>query len=149
MRDTRKRKTHRSILVVDDDRRLLSCVKVRLDAEGYRCIACSNASEALLEFSRNVFDLVITDVTMPDIDGLSVIALIRCQSSVPIIVVTGHVVPNENTFGAYEWITFVRKPFDAQMLLGCIARAIPSTETPGIDQPCGTDLSRAIRGKGD
>src|SRR5580700_5962993 len=79
-----------NVLVVEDDPQLLAALGARLSEIGCRCTACGNASEALVRFAEDTSDLIITDLTMPGIDGLSVIGMIRSQSEIPIVVVTGH-----------------------------------------------------------
>src|ERR1700728_4685104 len=79
-----------SVLLVDDDPQLLAAMTLRLSDIGCRCTACGNASEAMIQYAAGNFDLIITDMSMPGIDGLSVIAMIRSQSEIPILVMTGH-----------------------------------------------------------
>src|ERR1700722_12661704 len=78
------------VLLVDDDRRLLSSLNFRLCQMVGRCTCCTNSGEAMMQFMSGHFDLVITDLTMPGIDGLTIVGMIRSQSNVPIIILTGH-----------------------------------------------------------
>ena len=118
-----------NILIVEDDRQLLEAVRTRLAEMGCRCTACANACEALSQFSTAKFDLVITDMTMPGIDGLGVIAMIRNQSEVPILVLTGHAGEYGPLISHYRNVTLIRKPFGEQALTACVKSSI----TGGID----------------
>jgi DNA-binding response OmpR family regulator len=117
-----------NILIVDDDRPLLWALSSRLSKIGYRCITCGNASEAMVQFAVRSFDLVITDLTMPGIDGLSVVAMIRSQSAVPILVVTGHSREYGSLLANYENVKLIGKPLDPQTLVdavrGCLGGAV-------------------------
>lgn len=122
----RKSKQMPGILIVDDDRRILFAIKGRLNAQGYRCLVCSNASEALAAFTHGDIGLVITDLTMPEMDGLSVIALIRASSAIPIIVMTGHITDYEDEIHQYNPVTMIRKPFEMRVLIEQVEMAMSS-----------------------
>jgi DNA-binding response OmpR family regulator len=105
------------ILIVDDDVRLLTILNTRLSTAGWSCVLCDNASEAMVQFANEEFDLVITDITMPGIDGLSVIGMIRSQSDIPVIVITGHATEYGLSVSAYPNLTLLVKPIDARVLI--------------------------------
>ncbi len=117
-----------SVLIVDDDRPLLWALSTQLSKFGYRCNPCGNASEAMLQFAVRNFDLVITDITMPGIDGLSVLAMIRSQSGVPILVITGHSREYESLICGYQNVKMLRKPLEPQHFVEtvreCLGRGI-------------------------
>jgi DNA-binding response OmpR family regulator len=71
----------------------------------------------MVQFANEEFDLVITDITMPGIDGLSVIGMIRSQSDVPVIVITGHASEYGLSVSAYPNLTLLMKPIDARVLI--------------------------------
>jgi DNA-binding response OmpR family regulator len=78
------------ILLVEDDKDLREMLKVSLLQRKYTVVEASNGKEALLKFKPSVTDLVITDLIMPDEDGLKVIMKIReIKSSVKIIAISG------------------------------------------------------------
>jgi DNA-binding response OmpR family regulator len=113
-----------TVLLVDDDRRLLKAVTTRLQDAGCRCIACGNAAEAMNRFALGGIDLVITDMTMPSLDGLSVVAMIRGQSDVPILVVTGHADDYLPVLRQYPGVTVMGKPFEPRALIKFIREAL-------------------------
>ena len=76
------------ILVVDDERTLVKGIKFNLENEGYQ-VECAYDGAAAVELARNgKFDLLILDVMMPEVDGLTACMRIREFSNVPIIMLT-------------------------------------------------------------
>ena len=112
------------VLVVDDDRQLLWALNTRLSAIGCDCVACSNASEAMVKLAVIPFDLVITDMTMPGIDGLAIVAMIRSHSDVPIIVVTGHSAQYGPLIAAYQNVTLFPKPLEPAVFLAYVKSSL-------------------------
>jgi DNA-binding response OmpR family regulator len=108
------------ILIVDDDTRLLTILNTRLSTAGWSCVVCDNASEAMVQFAKEDFDLVITDITMPGIDGLSVIGMIRSQSDIPVVVITGHAPEYGLLVSAFPNLTLLCKPIEARVLVACV-----------------------------
>lgn len=79
----------KTILVVDDEKKIVILLKDFLELEGYQIVTAFNGREALEVFAqREELDLIILDVMMPDIDGWTVCREIRKKSSVPIIMLT-------------------------------------------------------------
>ena len=113
------------ILVVDDEegmRRLLSRVLTR---EGYETSAVANGAEALRLVASERFDLVVTDIKMPEMDGLQLLAELKeYEPSLPIIVITAYGTI-ENAVqalrsGAYDYIA---KPFENDEIKLTVAKA--------------------------
>lgn len=78
------------ILLVDDDRLLRSALARVLVRSGYEITSASSVREAIRTFESETFDLVVTDVYMPDEDGLDLLRQIRASSSnVPVIALSG------------------------------------------------------------
>jgi DNA-binding response OmpR family regulator len=76
------------ILLVDDERAILTLLSYPLRKDGYEVVQAADGSEALSRFAESRFDLVVLDVMMPKLDGLEVCRRLRAQSSVPIIMLT-------------------------------------------------------------
>jgi len=76
------------ILVVEDDKNLMQLMKTFLERAGYRVECAMDGKEALGLFEAKRFDLVITDLMMPVMDGYALTAHIRKISEVPILMVT-------------------------------------------------------------
>lgn len=80
------------ILLVDDNANGLSARQAVLEELGHRITTAASGAEALDQFGRYKFDLVVTDFRMPKMDGLELIVRLRKQSpEVPIILISGYV----------------------------------------------------------
>ncbi len=76
----------KTILVVDDDKNLRRLYKDELEADGYRVTLAANGREALEVVSRELPDLVLMDIRMPEVDGLEAMAhILKQQGRVPIL----------------------------------------------------------------
>ncbi len=117
---------HERILVVDDDQGLLHLLKMRLTAMGFAVSTCVSGEEAIATARREVFDLAITDLHLPGLDGLAVMEeLLLTHPNLPILILTAHgSIPNAVEAmqkGAYGYLT---KPFDDKELTVYIERAL-------------------------
>jgi two-component system KDP operon response regulator KdpE len=106
------------ILVVDDERQITRVLRTSLQSSGYEVVVANDGSEAFDLFTRTPPDLVITDLSMPKMDGLELTRAIRATSEVPIIVLS---VREQEPIkvaaldeGADDYVT---KPFSMQELL--------------------------------
>jgi len=117
---------HERILVVDDDQGLLHLLKMRLTAMGFAVSTCVSGEEAIATARREVFDLAITDLHLPGLDGLAVMEeLLLTHQNLPILILTAHgSIPNAVEAmqkGAYGYLT---KPFDDKELTVYIEKAL-------------------------
>ncbi len=108
---TDKRQTH--ILLIDDEAIALSNLSHVLTREGYAVTACKSGDAGLAAMQTIDFDLVLTDLQMPGIDGMAVLGHIRSTTpDVPVIMITGHATLDSAVdamkAGAYHYIA---KPF--------------------------------------
>jgi DNA-binding response OmpR family regulator len=86
------------ILIVDDERDLVDAYVRLLERAGHRCVGAFGAHEAIEMIDTETPDLVLTDLSLPDSNGLEVIRHLRAKSAIiPIIVMSGH-----NTQGMNE-----------------------------------------------
>ncbi len=118
--------TSSRILVVDDDPDGCDACRMALASDGYDATAETSALEALRRVSRGEFDLVVTDVTMPEMTGIELCRRIAEGSNpVPVILLTGRgeveTVIDALRVGA---IDFLRKPIDSRALSAAVARAL-------------------------
>jgi len=101
------------ILLIDDEAIALSNLSHVLTREGYAVTACKSGDAGLAAMQTINFDLVLTDLQMPGIDGMAVLSHIRASTpDVPVIMITGHATldsaVNAMKAGAYHYIA---KPF--------------------------------------
>lgn len=114
------------ILVVDDDQGLLTLMKVRLEAAGYRVVLANKGEEALARAGEVVPELAVVDLKMEGMDGIAVLEqLLQLQPHLPVIILTAHgtiaSAVEATKKGAYDYLT---KPFDAKDLLRRIEQAL-------------------------
>jgi two-component system response regulator (stage 0 sporulation protein F) len=84
----------RAILIIDDDEQIRVFLRQVLEEAGYTVIEASNGHDGLRQFRQTPTDLVITDLLMPDTDGLEVtVALRRASTTVKIIALSGGLGP--------------------------------------------------------
>lgn len=76
------------VLIVDDEPRMLELLKLYIQPYGYTCQLVDSAQQALDLCRQHVFDLILLDVMMPDMDGWTCCRLIREHSNIPILMVT-------------------------------------------------------------
>src|SRR5712675_912587 len=130
----------RNILVVDDEAQITRVLKTTLSSQGYGIRTASDGEEALLLMKDWAPDLVVTDLRMPNMDGLELCRRIRSESHIPIIVLS---VKGEETIkvealdaGADDYIT---KPFSVNELLARVratlrrASTAQQQETPVVE----------------
>jgi FixJ family two-component response regulator len=111
------------VAVVDDDPRILESLEDLLESGGYTARTFSSA-RSLLEGGLAELDLLITDIGMPDMDGLELHEHARdALPDLPVFLITGRDELAERA-GAQNARGFFRKPFDAPALLSAIGDAI-------------------------
>ncbi len=77
------------ILIVDDDKHIAAVLRELLLIDGHDVQVVDNASGALVWARQEAFDLILTDILMPMVDGIELIQMIRQQSNLPIIAMSG------------------------------------------------------------
>lgn len=108
-----------SILIAEDDGALCRLLAATLRAEGYSVTACADGEEAADAFEKGNFDLVITDIMMPKLDGFALAELIRGKDAqVPILFMTARDDKPSKQLGFKLGIDdYVTKPFDIDIFL--------------------------------
>ncbi|MCZ6799708.1 MAG: response regulator [Nitrospirae bacterium] len=121
----------RKILVIDDAADICTSFQERLTIEGYQVWTAPNGRKGLQLYHDHSFDLVITDVLMPELDGLEVVrTLRRFSTTLPIIVMSGggnrdlDFLMEAKEFGATRTIS---KPFHPDKLVAMIHTLLSST----------------------
>ncbi|MEC9282946.1 MAG: response regulator [Bdellovibrionota bacterium] len=106
------------VLIVDDSQVVLSFHKAMLEQNGYETECAINGFEALERFSTEKFDLIITDVNMPKMDGYQFTEEVRKQDAeIPIIMVTTESQPHDREKGLDAGVDlFLVKPLKLDIL---------------------------------
>jgi DNA-binding response OmpR family regulator len=89
----------KTIMIVDDEKRLVSLVESYLTQEGYRAVTAHNGKEALAVARREKPDLIVLDVMMPEMDGYEFMRKHRAENNTPIILLTARVDDEEQVIG--------------------------------------------------
>ena len=113
------------ILVVEDDRNILSMIQTVLDMGGYQVLTAQRCRQGILMLSSHVPDLVVLDLGLPDMDGEEFIRITRRSSMIPIIVLSARSEEQDKIsaldLGANDYIT---KPFGTGELLARVRASL-------------------------
>jgi len=118
----------RRILIADDDPAIANLVRMALDDPRYEVVAANTGLEAIQQFRRAVFDLVILDIMMPYVDGFEACQRIRETSDVPIVILTSRGGTDDIVhgfeLGADDYITKPFKVVELQARVEAILRRV-------------------------
>ncbi|MGA2602700.1 MAG: sigma-54 dependent transcriptional regulator [Verrucomicrobiia bacterium] len=114
------------ILLVDDEEALCTAAEKILAKEGYRVTSVNTAADGLAKFEREGYDLLITDLMLPDLEGIQVLKRAKeLRPTVEVIVITGHATVEKAVeamrLGAYD---FIEKPLDRTALVKAVSKAV-------------------------
>ena len=118
------------ILIVDDERSILETLQDILEDEGYAITTAANAELAQAALKAAEFDMILLDIWMPDVDGITLLRDIRQQGNLcPVVMISGHgtveTAVEAIQYGAYDYL---EKPLTTAKLLVTINRALQSGE---------------------
>jgi DNA-binding NtrC family response regulator len=143
-----------TILCVDDEAAMRNALCVILGRVGHESVAAASAPEALRELSRRTIDLVISDFTMPGIDGIEMMGMIAADGhDVPVIMLTGNASVDHAVLAMKAGATdYLAKPFERQHLEIAVENALSVARLRRENQALRQELggvraSRSIIGK--
>lgn len=113
------------ILVVDDEEMICHIMSQRLTREGYSCVTARNGKEALNHFYKNSFSLIISDIRMPEMDGIELLKKVKAvHPNMLVIMITAYpeidLALDAMRLGAYD---FIIKPADLELVVLSVKRA--------------------------
>ena len=120
-----------SVLIVDDEQSMREFLRILLEKEGFKTETATNGENALATLQENSFDLLISDIRMPEMSGLTLLEKTREQGNdLPVILITAFASPEDAVLamkhGAYDYIT---KPFKIDEIKKIIHSALANKET--------------------
>ena len=130
-----------TILIVDDEKRLVSLVESYLIQEGYRVATAYNGKEALTVADRENPDLIILDIMMPEMNGYDFMRIHRAEHDTPIIMLTAKVEDDDKVIGLELGADdYVVKPFKPRELMARVRNVL---RRMGKSEPTGKTLKVA------
>ena len=141
----------KNVLVVDDDPILLKIAEDMLGRKGVSCTTCMNFQEVVAILGQSDYDIVLTDVQMPDTDGFALLRLLRNSDignskTIPIAVMTAR---GDSNAGIYEKEGFagcIHKPFNLHALLTFLSSVMSQARVLDAGE---FDFSRLLEGTDD
>ncbi len=125
-----------SILLVEDEENLQEALKLNLELEGYEVTSSYDGAEALKQFQQEYFDLIILDVMLPELDGISVCETIRLTNTeVPILILSAKNSSADRVLGLKKGADdYLTKPFNLEELLLRVNKLIRKSEQMALKQ---------------
>lgn len=127
-----------SVLIADDEPRILKFLTVKLEASGYDVFTANNGHEALAQIQAQEPDLLVLDVVMPGMDGFETLKQVRSMSSIPVIILSAREANTDKIkglkLGADDYLA---KPFNPDELVARIEavrrRLAPAEDRKVVD----------------
>ena len=118
----------KNILLIEDETRIRFLLRDYFLKEGFNIIEAADGDEGLNFFISNKIDLVILDIMMPKVDGITVLEMIRKISTVPVILLTAKGQEEDKLFG-YEMGAddYITKPFSPKILIAKVKALLKRT----------------------
>ena len=119
---------NKTILIIEDELKIRFLLRNYLKAEGFSVLEACDGDEGLFTFKNNKVDLILLDIMMPKVDGITVLETIREVSDLPVILLTAKGQEEDKLFGyevgADDYIT---KPFSPKILIAKIKALLKRT----------------------
>ena len=117
-----------NILIIEDEIRIRILLRDYLKKDGFNVIEAADGDEGINTFQNNNIDLILLDIMMPRVDGITVLETIRNVSNVPIILLTAKSQEEDKLFG-YELGAddYITKPFSPKVLIAKVKALLKRT----------------------
>ncbi len=117
-----------TVFIVEDDSELVELLKIRIESAGYRVLSTSEGDKAIDLVQKEIPDVVILDIFLPDTDGLTILKRLKSPidietgepsktKDIPVIVLTGQAPMIENMTRVEGAVDFFVKPLDIDKLI--------------------------------
>jgi putative nucleotidyltransferase with HDIG domain len=118
--------------LVDDDDLFRPVIESELKESGFDTVASAGAEDAIKKLSSETFDVVVSDIQMPGMNGLALLEWIKSNRPLPVILMTGFMELAETLQAAKAGATgFLAKPFKPEDLIAALVSCFPSSEAAG------------------
>lgn len=118
----------KTILTVDDSATMRNMISFTLKSAGYEVLQAADGNEALRVIQSRAINLIITDVNMPNMDGITLIRHLRSlpgYQSTPVLLLTTESAPEKKAAGKAAGATgWIVKPFQQEQLLAVVAKVL-------------------------
>jgi CheY-like chemotaxis protein len=116
------------VLVIDDDPSVREVMRYLLASFGYDCQTAADGARGLARFDQGGWDIVVTDLAMPEMSGWEVAEAIRRRSpTTPIVLITGMIDSEVMRRADERGLPVVPKPFRVEMLRMVVAKALQAS----------------------
>lgn len=125
-----KASSNPTLLLVDDDKSLLRLLTIRLEGEGYDVTAVEDGQSALRKLQNDNYDVVLSDLRMPGLDGLSLFEeIMGIRKDIPVILMTAHGTIADAVAATQRGVFgFLPKPVDHEELRGLLQKALSQSQ---------------------
>ena len=133
------KETKANILLVEDEENLHEALKLNLELEGYEVTSAYDGSEALLKIHNEYFDLIIMDIMLPEVDGISVTESVRINNNeVPILMLSARNSSADRVLGLKKGADdYLTKPFNLEELLLRVDKLIDKSKKMQLKESIG------------
>lgn len=125
-----KASSNPNLLLVDDDKSLLRLLTIRLEGEGYEVTAVEDGQSALRKLQNDNYDVVLSDLRMPGLDGLSLFEeIMGIRNDIPVILMTAHGTIADAVAATQRGVFgFLPKPVDHDELRALLQKALSQSQ---------------------
>ncbi|WP_137167573.1 sigma 54-interacting transcriptional regulator [Salinimonas lutimaris] len=133
------------LLLVDDDKSLLRLLTIRLEGEGYGVTAVEDGQAALKKIRSDEFDVVLSDLRMPGLDGLSLFEeIMGIRKDIPVILMTAHGTISDAVAATQRGVFgFLPKPVDHDELRNLLKKALSHSQAASPGEWCQDIVTRS------
>ncbi len=136
----------RKILIIEDDTELADVIARKLENAGFATLSTTDGLEGVRLVDSDEIDLILLDLTLPDVDGIDVLRHLRQRTALPIVIISGRTEEAERVVGLELGADdYMAKPFGLSELLARIHVVLRRAEGTMVE----TDLSRTLSAVGE
>lgn len=129
------------ILIVDDEPQIVELLQIYLEMQGYQTAGAYDGAKALELWRQNKFDMVLTDIMMPQVDGYDLVEKIRNESNVPILFLTAKTDLADRVKGLQIGADdYILKPFDPLEVVTRVSANLRRCYGYDVDEPHNKEL---------